>query len=101
MRAIHVADLDKHRPVVLLTRELVIQHLDQVTVAPVTTVIRGLSTEVPVGPENGLEAQAVVSCDNITTIPKELLGEPVGHILPRQERSLALAIQMAFDLGRA
>ncbi|MFY9826671.1 MAG: type II toxin-antitoxin system PemK/MazF family toxin, partial [Thermoanaerobaculia bacterium] len=43
MRAIHVAQLDKARPVLILTRELVRPHLRTVTVAPITTTIRGLS----------------------------------------------------------
>jgi hypothetical protein len=48
MRPIHVARLDKVRPVLILTRELVRPHLTTVTIAPITTTIRGLSTEVPV-----------------------------------------------------
>jgi mRNA interferase MazF len=46
VRPIHAAELDKARPVVVLTRELVRPHLARVTVAPITTTIRGLSTEV-------------------------------------------------------
>ena len=52
MRPIHVAQLDKARPVVVLTRELVRPHLARVTVAPITMTVRGLSTEVAVGPAN-------------------------------------------------
>lgn len=100
MRAIHVARLDKTRPVLILTRELVRPHLATVTVAPITTTIRGLSTEVPVGTENGLSEPSVVSCDNVTTIPTAALGEQVGVLLDRQESSLSEAIQAAFDLDR-
>ncbi|MDA8067257.1 MAG: type II toxin-antitoxin system PemK/MazF family toxin, partial [Actinomycetota bacterium] len=46
MRPIHTAALDKARPVLVLTRELVRPHLNSVTVAPITSTIRGLSTEV-------------------------------------------------------
>jgi mRNA interferase MazF len=98
MRPIHVADLDKPRPVLVLTREVVRPHLAAVTVAPITTTIRGLSTEVPVGIENGLIQASVVSCDNITTIPTETVGEQIGVLLDRQESLLTLAIQAAFDL---
>lgn len=69
MRPIHAARLDKARPVVVLTRELVRPHLDRVTVAPITTTIRGLSTEVPRRPANGLDHPCVISCDNIVTVP--------------------------------
>jgi len=50
MRPIHSARLDKTRPVLVLTREVVRPHLSRVTVAPITSTVRGLSTEVPVGP---------------------------------------------------
>jgi mRNA interferase MazF len=98
MRPIHVARLDKARPVLVLTRELVRPHLTTITVAPITTTIRGLSTEVPVDAANGLAGPSVVSCDNITTIPTSALGAQVGVLLDRQEQMLSDAIQAAFDL---
>lgn len=100
MRPIHVAQLDKARPVVVLTRELVRAHLRNVTVAPITTTARGLSTEVPVGPANGLDHACVVSLDNITTVPAGTLGRQIGFLLPEQEALLARAISIAFDLER-
>jgi len=69
MRPIHAAHLDKTRPVLILTREVVRPYLSRVTVAPITSTIRGLSTEVPVGSANGLDQDGVVSCDNIITVP--------------------------------
>ncbi|MDJ0377950.1 type II toxin-antitoxin system PemK/MazF family toxin [Cryobacterium sp. PH31-L1] len=98
MRAIHIAHLDKARPVLVLTRELVRPHLTRVTVAPITSTVRGLSTEVPVGPANGLDQDCVVSCDNIVTIPVASLGRHIGFLLPNQESQLSAAIQTAFDL---
>ncbi len=98
MRPIHVAQLDKARPVVVLTRELVRPHLSRVTVAPITTTMRGLSTEVAVGPANGLDHPCVVSCDNIVTVPNNALGRQLGFLLPAQEAALASAIRAAFDL---
>ena len=98
MRPIHTAQLDKTRPVVVLTRELVRPHMARVTVAPITTTIRGLSTEIPVGPANGLAEASVVSCDNIVTVPKSVLGGQIGYLLPAQETALTEAIHAAFDL---
>jgi mRNA interferase MazF len=98
MRPIHIARLDQARPVLVLTRELVRAHLSTVTVAPITTTIRGLSTEVPVDAANGLAGPSVVSCDNITTIPADVLGQQVGVLLDRQEQILSRAIHAAFDL---
>lgn len=98
MRPIHIAHLDKARPVLVLTRELVRPHLNTVTVAPITTTVRGLSTEVSVDAENGLAGACVVSCDNITTIPTNALGAQIGVLLEPQEHSLTEAIRAAFDL---
>lgn len=98
MRPIYAARLDKVRPVLILTREVVRPHLRTVTVAPITTTIRGLSTEVPVDRTNGLAGPSVVSCDNITTIPTSALREEIGVLFDRQEPALSEAIRAAFDL---
>lgn len=100
MRAIHLAQLDKTRPVVVLTRELVRPHLHEVTVALITRTIRGLSSEVHVGTANGLDADSVINCDHVHTIPKEALGRQVGYLLPEQEPELTRALMLAFDLER-
>lgn len=99
MRAIHLAQLDKIRPVLILTREVVRPHMTRVTVAPITTIVRGLSSEVAVGVANGLERESVVSCDNIVTVPTDALGRHVGYLYERQEPALTEAIRAAFDLA--
>ncbi|MHB1171921.1 MAG: type II toxin-antitoxin system PemK/MazF family toxin [Lacisediminihabitans sp.] len=98
MRPIHIATVDKVRPVVVLTREIVRPYLARVTVVPITATTRGLTVEVPVGRANGLDHESVISCDNITTIPVSALGEQIGFLLPSQETELTLAISAAFDL---
>lgn len=98
MRPIHLARLDKTRPVLVLTRELVRPYLDRVTVAPITSTIRGLSTELAVGAQNGLDHDSVVSLDNVLTIPAADLGRQLGFLHPVQESALAEAIAIAFDL---
>jgi mRNA interferase MazF len=98
MRPIHLAQLDKTRPVLVLTRDTVRPHLRNVTVAPITSTIRGLSTEVAVGTDNGLDHDSVVSLDNIQTIPARQLGRQIGLLLIAQEEALARAIHAAFDL---
>ena len=98
MRPIHLAQLDKERPVLILTRELVRPHLTRVMVASITRTVRGLSTEVPVGTANGLEHESVVSCDNILTVPTSTLGRCIGHLQPAQEFELTESIRAAFDL---
>lgn len=98
MRPIHIAHLDKARPVLILTRELVRPHLRTVTVAPITTTVRGLSSEVSVDAANGLAEPSVVSCDNVTTVPVNAVGEQIGVLLNSQEPALSDAIAAAFDL---
>jgi mRNA interferase MazF len=99
MRPIHLARVDKVRPVVLLTREAVRPYRSRVTVAPITSTVRGLSSEVPVGPANGIETASVINVDNIATIDRDSLGRLVGHLSDHQEHQLAAAISAAFDLA--
>jgi mRNA interferase MazF len=98
MRPIHLARLDTTRPVLILTRELVRPHLSRVTVAPITSTLRGLSTELPLGHRNGIENDSVASLDNVVTIPAAALGRQIGLLFPDQEAALSVAVRNAFDL---
>lgn len=98
MRPIHTARLDKVRPVVLLTREQVVPYLARVSVAPITSTVRGLSTEVTVGTANGLDRDSVISLDNVATIDRHTLGPVIGYLTASQERDLARAVVAAYDL---
>ena len=98
MRAIASVQLDKRRPALILTRRSKLPVLSWVTVAPITTTIRGITGEVLVGPRNGLDHESVVSCDNITTVRKDAVHDTIGLIFDDQEPELARAISDAFDL---
>jgi mRNA interferase MazF len=98
MRSIHLARMDKTRPALVLTRAVAIPHLRWVTVAPITTRIRGIAVEVAVGPSNGLDHDCVVNLDNVLTIAVGDLGREIGRLLPEQEAALTNAIRAAFDL---
>jgi mRNA interferase MazF len=98
MRDLHLAHLDRPRPVLVLTRDPVREAMTRVTVAPITSTIKGLSTELLVGARNGLDLESVVSCDNILTVDKRTLGRHVGYLFEDQEAQLAAAIRNAFDL---
>ena len=98
MHPIWLARLDKTRPVLVLTREEVRAVRRLVTVAPITSTVRGLRSEVRVGPRNGLDHESAVNLDSITTIPRELLVRPLGALLDHQERDLTHAFLEAFDL---
>ena len=101
MREICLARLDKTRPVVVLTRQAARAAMTKVTVAPITSTAKGLSSEVAVGPANGLEHDSVISLDNVVTIPVSLLGRTVGFLTTDQEALLARAVVLAYDLDIA
>jgi mRNA interferase MazF len=81
MRDIHIAQLDKPRPVAVLTREPVRAAMDgSRDGGAVTTTAQGLSTGVPIGLASGLDQPRVVGCDSIITIDKGALGRHVGFL---------------------
>ena len=98
MREICLVRLDKMRPALVLTREAARGAMTKVTVAPVTSTIKGLSSEVGVGPGNGLDHDCVVSLDNVLTVPVAALGRTVGYLNATQEAQLARAAVLAYDL---
>ncbi len=98
MRPIYLVRLDKTRPALVLTRASMLSRLRWVTVAPITSTVRGLSVEVAVGPANGLDHSSVVNLDSVTSVSVDQLGRHLGFLLPDQEPGLADAIRMAFDL---
>lgn len=98
MRPIYLARVDKVRPVVILTREVALGRLNNVTVAPITSTVREIATELPVGPDNGLDHDCAVSLDNIVTIRAGQLDRQIGFVLDHQEPALTEAIRAAFDL---
>ncbi len=74
------ADLDKVRPVLVLTRARVAPLLTRLLVAPVTTTVRGLATEVAIGSEEGVRDGSVVSLDNAQLLAVGALLAPTGQM---------------------
>ena len=98
MRPLHIATLDKRRPVLVLTRELMVGRMSTVTVASVTSTVQGIATEVRLGVRNGLDHDGTVRCDRIVSILIEQLHEQRGWLFDAQELQLHEAIRAAFDL---
>jgi mRNA interferase MazF len=98
MRPLHWASLDKRRPVLVLTREIMVGRMSTVTIAPITTTVHGIATELEVGPANGLDESSAIKCDQITSIPTDQVHEQCGWLLESQELALHEAIKAAFDL---
>lgn len=99
MRSIVTVELDKRRPALILTRHSKLHSLSWVSIAPITSTIRGITSEVRVGPRNGLDHDSVVSCDNITTVRRGAVGDTIGLLFDDQEAELARAISDAFELA--
>lgn len=78
------ADMDKVRPVVVLTRRRVAYRLTRVLVAPVTTTARGLATEVAIGQAEGLASGCVANLDNVQLIPARCLLRRAGVVAPER-----------------
>jgi len=83
---------------VIVTRDVAIPLLANITVAAVTGTVRGLPTEVPLGREHGLARECVVNCDNLFTIPKSVLGRRRGELDPESLAHLRTALLIALDL---
>jgi mRNA interferase MazF len=84
--------------VVVLTRDRAIPVLANVVVAAITRTVRGLPTEVELGPEHGVDAGCVINCDNLLTIAKRGLGRRRGELDPAALIQLRAALLVALDL---
>lgn len=82
----------------IVTRDQAIPLLANVTVAGITSTVRGLSTEVGVGVREGLLRECVINCDNLFTMPKSELGAYRGSLGPEPMRRLDDALRIALDL---
>ena len=89
------------RVVVVLARNGAIPFLRGIMVAPVTTVIRGLPSEVPLGKDFGLEGPVAVNLDAVMTVSRFRLGESVGRLGAEELNRVCAALQVAVgcDVG--
>ena len=86
---------DKQRPVLVLSRPEAIAVLHTVIVAPVTSTIRGLPSEVVVGTAEGLKHDSVVNCDHVQTVERSRLSRYVGRLSGEKMRAVCQAIAAA------
>ena len=88
---------DKQRPVVVLTAESAIGHLSRIAVAPVTSTIRGVPSEVQLTEVDGMKVPCAVNLHNVVTVQKIHLGRRVATLSP--ERMQEICGAMGFALG--
>jgi mRNA interferase MazF len=93
---------DKKRPVVVVTRNSAIAHLSTVTVAPITSTIRGVPSEVVLNEEDGMKSPCAVNLHNSVTVSQDRLGQRVAHLssLRMNEICAALRFSLGCDVDR-
>lgn len=97
VRLYQFAPPDKKRPVVVLTRGSAISYLSAVTVAPVTSTIRDVPSEVVLNEEDGMKSLCAVNLHNAVTVAQDRLGKRVAHLSPMRMAEICAAIR--FSLG--
>lgn len=94
-----LAELDKTRPVIVMTRNPMSRFLNGVIVAPVTSTVRGVSTEVRVGAEDGVRHPSVANLDNTQLVARDRFRRQVGRVQPATMAALCKALSVAVDCG--
>ena len=89
---------DKNRPVVILTRDSIIPHLREVTVAPITKTIRDIHSEVLLGRVDGMSKECAINCDNLQTVDKSRNGSLITYLSSSRMREARTAIDFALAL---
>ena len=87
------------RPVLLLSRDEAYLVRELVTVAPLTTRVRTIPSEVSLGPDDGVPKACVVNLDTITTIPRRALTARLAILSPLQVAAVDRAVRFALGLG--
>jgi mRNA interferase MazF len=86
---------DKVRPVLVVTRERFVERLQAVLVAPVTTTVRGIPTELPLGAEDGMPERCAASFDNLFTLRRERFRELIARVGSHRHEELCAAYRFA------
>jgi mRNA interferase MazF len=101
VRLYNSAPPDKKRPVVVLTRDSATSYLSTASVAPITSTLRGVPSEVVLNEEDGMKAPCAVNLHNVVTVSQDRLGKRVTQLSPRRmsEICAALRFSLGCDLG--
>ena len=97
VRLYEFAPPDKKRPVLVLTRNSAVSYLASVTVAPITTAIRGVPSEVLLTEEDGMKVHCAVNLHNIVTVSQHRLGRRVAQLGAQKMAQICAAVR--FSLG--
>jgi mRNA interferase MazF len=86
---------DKKRPVLVLTRESAISVLNSVTIAPITSTIRSIPTELLLTEQDGVPHTCAANFDNLQTVPKSNIGDRITRLTSRRMKEAAAAVSFA------
>jgi len=86
---------DKKRPVLVLTRESAISVLNSVTIAPITSTIRSIPTELLLTEQDGVPHTCAANFDNLQTVPKSNIGDRIARLTSRRMKEAAAAVSFA------
>lgn len=89
---------DKNRPVLILTRDSILEYLGEVTVAPITSTLRDIPSEVFLSKEDGMPKDCAVNCDHIQTVAKGKIGSRITTLSPGKMAQVREAILFALNL---
>lgn len=89
---------DKKRPVLILTRDSVLEYLGEVTVAPITSTVRDIPSEVYLSKADGMLRDCAVNCDHLQTVPKGRIGPLITSLAPAKMVAVGQAIRFALDI---
>lgn len=90
---------DKRRPVLIVTRDSAIAVLNSVTIAPITSTIRSIPTEVVLTEDDGLPNTCAANFDNLQTVPKSNIGERIAQLPARKMKEAGAAVSFALGLN--
>ncbi|MCU0597765.1 MAG: type II toxin-antitoxin system PemK/MazF family toxin [Desulfobacterales bacterium] len=89
---------DKKRPVLILTRNSVLEYLGEVTIAPITTTVRDIPSEVFLSMADGMPQNCAVNCDHLQTVSKSKIGTLITSLPRTKMLEVARAIRFALDI---
>ena len=89
---------DKKRPVVILTRNSILEYMGEVTIAPVTSTIRDIPSEVLLSRLDGMRHDCAVNCDHIQTVSKSNVGPVIATLSKEKLNEIGGAIGFALNL---
>ena len=89
---------DKRRPILILTRNSILEYLDEVAVAPITTTVRDIPSEVPLSINDGMQHDCAVNCDHIQTVAKGKIGALITTLSAQKMTGVSRAIAFALNL---